>query len=174
MQSIGAHQMITLPTRFMLHQKPSLLDHIYCNDFVHEQQPGVLQYAISDHHPIFLLAKTVPKLNNLTKWKRCYKQFHPENYAMHRSRNLEENFTSNPENLNEEFNNFFKIFKSSVDHNAPLIKLSRKLTKLASKPWIMKGLLNSFETKNKLYKKAMNSGIASDFQIYRKFNNKLT
>ena len=174
MQSIGAHQMITLPTRFMLHQKPSLLDHIYCNDFVHELQPGVLQYDISDHHPIFLLAKIVPKRNKLTKWKRCYKQFHPEKFAMHLSTNLEENFTSNPENPNEEFNNFFKIFKSSVDHNAPLIKLSRKLTKLASKPWITKGLLNSIKTKNKLYKKAMNSGIASEFQKYRKFNNILT
>jgi len=63
MQSIGAHQMITLTTRFMLHQKPSLLDHICCNDFVHELQPGVLQYDISDHHPIFLLAKIVTKQN---------------------------------------------------------------------------------------------------------------
>jgi len=55
--------MITLPTRFMLHEKPSLLDHIYCNDFVHELQPGVLQYDISDHQPIFLLAIIVPKQN---------------------------------------------------------------------------------------------------------------
>ena len=69
MQSVGAHQMITLPTRFMLHQKPSLLDHIYCNDFVHELQPGVLQYDISDHHPIFFLAKLNGKgvTNNSTK-----------------------------------------------------------------------------------------------------------
>jgi len=63
MQSIGAHQMITLPTRFTLHQKPSLLDQVYCNDFVHELQPGALQYDIGDHHPIFLLAKIVPKQN---------------------------------------------------------------------------------------------------------------
>jgi len=67
---------------------------------------------------------------------------------MHLSTNLEENFTSNPENPNEGFNNFFKIFKSSVEHNAPLIKLSSKLTKQTSKPWITKGLLNSIKTKN--------------------------
>jgi len=73
-------------------------------------------------------------------------------------------FASNSENPNEEFNNVFKIFKSSVDHNAPLIKLSKKLNKLASKLWITKGLLNSTKTKNKLYEKAMNSGIASEFQ----------
>ena len=54
-----------------------------------------------------------------------------------------------------------------MDHNAPLIKLSRKMTKLASTPWIKKGLLNSIKTKNKLHKKAMNSGIASEFQKYR-------
>ena len=36
--------------------------------------------------------------------------------------NKQENFTSNPENPNEDFNNFFKIFKSSADHNASLIK----------------------------------------------------
>jgi len=85
---------------------------------------------------------------------------------MHLSTNLEENFTSNPENPNEEFDNF-KIFKSSVDHNAPLIKLIRKLTKLASKPWITKGLLNSIKTKTNFIKKAVNSGIASEFQNYK-------
>jgi len=86
----------------------------------------------------------------LTKWKICYKQFLQENFVMHLSRNLEENFTSNHDNPNEEFNNLLKIFKLSVDHNVPLIKLSRKLTKLASKPWITKSLLNSIKTKNKL------------------------
>jgi len=66
MQSIDDHQMITLPTRFMLHQKPSLIDHAYA--VVNELQPGILQYDISDHHRIFLLAKTVPKQNKLTIW----------------------------------------------------------------------------------------------------------
>jgi len=32
-------------------------------------------------------------------------------------------------------------------------------------------LLNSIKTKNKLDKKAMNSGIAPEFQKYKKFNN---
>jgi len=57
-----------------------------------------------------------------------------------------------------------------VDQNAPFIKLSRKLTKLASKPWITKSLLNSIKPKNKLYKKAMNSGIVLVSKI-QKFNN---
>ena len=99
---------------------------------------------------ILFSAKIVPKQNKLTKWKRCYKQFHPENFTMHPSTNVEVNFTSNPENPNEEFNNFLKIFKYSVDHNASLIKISRKWTKLAWKPWITKGLLNSIKTKTKL------------------------
>jgi len=61
--------MLTLPTRFMLHQKPSLLDHIYRNDFMHELQSGILHYNIGDQHPIFLVSKTVPKQSNSTKWK---------------------------------------------------------------------------------------------------------
>jgi len=52
------------------------------------------------------------------------------------------------------------------NHNAPLIKLSSQLTKLALKPWITKGLLNSIKTKNKLYEKSVNPGIASEFQKY--------
>jgi len=99
---------------------PSSVDHIYCNDFVHELQPGVLQYDISDHHPIFLLAKTVPKQNKLTKWKRCYKQFHPEHFVMHLSTNLEENFTSNHQNRNEEFNNFFKNIQILCGPQCPI------------------------------------------------------
>jgi len=81
---------------------------------------------------------------------------------MHLSTNLQENFTNNHENPNEEFNNIFLIFKSSVEHNVTLIQ-SRKLTKPASKPWITKGLLNSIKTKNKFYKTALDSGIADEF-----------
>jgi len=88
---------------------------------------------------------------------------------MHLSTNLQENFTCNHENQNEEFNNFFVIFKSSVDHNVPLINLSRKLTKLPFRPWIPKGLLNSIKTKNKLYKKVMNIRISYEFQKYKNF-----
>jgi len=67
MRSACAIQMITLPTRFMLHQKPSLLDHMYYNDFVYELQPGVLHCDISDHHPTFLPAKIALKQTNVTK-----------------------------------------------------------------------------------------------------------
>ena len=34
--------------------------------------------------------------------------------------------------------------------------------------------MNSIKKKNKLYKKAVNSGIASEFQKYKQFNNTLT
>jgi len=39
-----------------------------------------------------------------------------------------------------------------------------KLTKLASKPWITKGMLNSIKTENKLYKTAINNGTDVAFQ----------
>ena len=55
-----------------------------------------------------------------------------------------------------------------MDNNAPLIKLSKKLTKLASQPWTTQGLPNYVKTKNKLHKTAMNSGIAAEFQKYKK------
>jgi len=101
---------------------------------MHELQPGMLQYDISDHHPIFFLAKTVTKQNNVTIWIRYYKQFHPEKFVIHLATNFQENFTRNHENPIEEFNSFFFIFKSSSNLNAQLVKLSTKLTKLASKP----------------------------------------
>jgi len=47
-----------------LYQKPSLLEHIYYNDFMHELQPGILQYDISGHHPIFLWLKQYPNKRN--------------------------------------------------------------------------------------------------------------
>lgn len=33
---------------------------VCCSYFMHKLQSGILQYDISDHHPIFFLAKTVP------------------------------------------------------------------------------------------------------------------
>ena len=77
---------------------------------------------------------------------------------------LGRNISSNPENPNEEFNNFFNIFKSSVDHNAPLIKLSRKLTKLASKPWITKGLLILLKLKTNFIKKLLTVALLPSFK----------
>ena len=56
-------------------------------------------------------------------------------------------------NVNETFETFQSEFLSIIDNNVPIIKLSRKESKLRQKPWLTKGILESTTRKKQLYKK---------------------
>jgi len=55
------------------------------------------------------------------------------------------------------------------------VKLSRRKTKLAAKPWITKGILKSIKTKKTLFRKKIKHHNNVEYlQTYKKYNNILT
>ena len=49
--SLGFISLIDCPTRFMMNQAPSLLDHIHTNQHVKKIHSGTIAFPITDHHP---------------------------------------------------------------------------------------------------------------------------
>ena len=56
-------------------------------------------------------------------------------------------FPLNRHNFNKTFDQFVNLIAKIIDKHAPLQRLSRKQKKLASKPWITKGILISIRKK---------------------------
>ena len=64
--------------------------------------------------------------------------------------------------LTNEVNNhtceeFVKTFNTTLDHHAPYCFVSRKEQHTFEKPWLTKGILKSAGTKNKMFKKQIES-----------------
>ena len=54
LKSNGSHSLINRGTRYSLHSKFSLFDHIHSNNTTHDKVCGVCLYDISDHLSIFI------------------------------------------------------------------------------------------------------------------------
>ena len=82
---------------------------------------------------------------------------------------------SNNSDADSKFTLFLDTFIDVVNTPSPLVKLSRRKTKLAAKPWITKGILKSIKTKKRLFrKKIKHHNNAEYLQTYKKYNNILT
>jgi len=73
------------------------------------------------------------------------------------------------------FTLFLDSFIDVINTHCPLVKLSRRKTKLASNPWITKGILKSIKTKKRLFRRKIRHHSNAEYlQIYKKYNNILT
>ena len=176
--SSGCKLLINIPTRFADNCKSSLLDHIYTNLTNKNNPSGVCIFEISDHLPIFFIAKNVKCFSNKrTKFIRSLKNFNSENFVIDLQNKLSTIGAEVETNVNQDVANLTTMFNSVLDKHAPKRLMSRKEKRLSDKPWITRGILKSIKTKNKLFKKYFKSkqGISNDKKVlYKKYLNKLT
>ena len=160
--SIGCKMTIRNPTRFANNCSPSLLeDHVYTNISSKNTSSGVSMFKISDHLQIFFLLKhSNCDVKKIKKYKRCMKNFIPEEF-LNELKNKLSNIAFEPytASIDDNVSSLIAIFKDILDRHAPLRPMSKKEQRLSNKPWITPGILNSIKTKNKL------------FQNYFKSNN---
>ena len=60
-------------------------------------------------------------------------------------------FVNDSRDVNSVFSSFYNKFNKLINKHAPMKTISKRKTKLLSKPWITKGLRISVRIKNKLY-----------------------
>ena len=77
-------------------------------------------------------------------------------------------------NIDYHFNNFLNCIESVTNKHAPVVNMTKNDIKTSLKPWITKGILKSYKTKTKLYKKKLINKSAQDNLKYKKFSNLLT
>ena len=114
LESNGCHSLINRATRYSLHSKPSLLDHIYSNNTTHDKVCGVCLYDISDHLPTFITLKKYNYIciNNDTALTRCMKNFNAERFIEGLSTRLHamKDTIFAPSNLDSNFSSFIFLF----------------------------------------------------------------
>lgn len=87
--------------------------------------------------------------------------------------NCDWNNVLNNQNPNMAYDNFVSTYNQIYEKCFPVKMLTRKKAKLATKPWITKGLLVSIKSKSKLYKEFLRNPLPTHENKYKKFKNKL-
>ena len=80
----------------------------------------------------------------------------------------------NRDNFNKTFDQFVNLIAKIIDKHASLQRLSRKQKKLASKPWVTKGILISIRKKNAMFRTHFIEGNLAEKTMFRLYSNTLT
>ena len=129
------------------------------NDVHHCILPGIIQYDLSDHYPVFCTVFD-PSSEKCEKFGmkqivRDLTDFRPDNFISDLKNFLFEfnsNLTTkeiNYHSFNEIFQIFIQIIKNVINKHCPNKLISRKKQRLNKRPWITKDIINSICKKQK-------------------------
>ena len=170
--SLGCLPLIKYPTRISS-SSATLIDDIYTNNVTHATATYILYEDISDHLPVMLLLKNkTHKITSNNTLNTDTKYFISDEFLMDLYDNFE-NWQTVNQSVDDQFDNFIKIFDDTLSKHAPLRKKSTKEQKISVKPWITKGILTSSKMKNKLYTASLKGSIEK-IQQYKIYRNKFT
>ena len=164
-----------LPTRITT-SSATIIDHIFSNCYLNSGtniKSGLITADISDHLCNFMFVLT--RINKKSYANRPYTRLMTKNNIVKYSNDLANvswNEVYNSKDVNKSFNVFNDTLCKIFNTNFPLVKSSRKSNN-NTKPWITSGLLQSINTKQKLYKKWILSRNINDYTIFKSFAKNL-
>ena len=178
-KSVNFHNIIKTPTR-ITKTSATCIDHLYTNNKTSIIKKFILIDNISDHFPLLGIINLKLKHKHQEQiWSRNFSKINSEQLQFDTQMKMQQllnQFLANPtESIHTEFKLLTDAIKEIVNNNLPLIKLSKKKSRLKQKPWLTKALLISAKNKNKMYKKLIKTKFnSSQFLLkYKKFRNKL-
>ena len=163
-----------MPTRFTEHSA-TLIDNIFTNQLV-DHESGILTNSISDHQMIFSYSKDKKIYKRQSKYIEV--EVNNEN-ALNallielQNLNLFEQISSNTSaDPNTNFENFMNVLSQAKQKCMPkkLVKFDKKKHKQS--PWMTNGILNSINSKNKMYRNLLQTDPNSDRYNTLKVNYK--
>ena len=174
--SLGCHNLITAHTRFEENCR-STLDHIVTNFHDNKISSGILNYTITDHLPIYALAKTGTRhseKNDNTQNCRFYQKLTDSKKETFIA-TLEKNLTNI--DLNKQPDDILSALtlatKKSIDQCFPPKRISNRRRKKELKPWINRDIVRQIKMQNKLFRKFLKTNDPADHKNYKCFRNKL-
>ena len=153
----------------------TLIDNIFSNETHNITVNGILYSDISDHLPIFSMSPLFEPLKRTHKTYEYKRKETKDNIQLLNTDLAAESWLEvfNETNINIAYENFINKFLYHYNKRIPLVRT--KITKKKNRtPWITRGILRSITTRNRLYKKALQSRSNSDFIKYKQYRNKLT
>ena len=173
--SLNCPNLVEVSTRFG-NSSNTILDHIITNVEESKIEYGVLDFAITDHLPIFAVLKhKVASPENKSEQTGQMWQKLDESKKDDFLRLLEEklsciNLGNEP---NELLQNLTSATKNTIDTCFPPQQLSKKAKKRAEQPWIDGEILKQEREQAKLFRKSNSTGNAQDLKNYNIFRRKL-
>ena len=163
--SSGFHPKITLPTR-ITDTSNTLIDNILTNVYDDKHVSGILINKISDHQPIFTcnnkatpLCKESKYIQIETKDERSLSRFLDDLQDADIINKLDQNTLSDP---NKNYDTFIEIVVSAKAKHLPTRRVKFNRRKHRIQMWVTKGIIKSINTKDKMYKKLVQSRCDSD------------
>ena len=146
---------ITLPTR-VTNRSQTLIDNIYSNNPEFENcTSGNFTFSISDHLAQFIIIPTSgrrpPRIHNI-KVRDTRNYSHEEMIADIINIDWNQILESDKADPNHSFIRFNEKVNELLDKHMPWRKLSKRELRMQVKPWITKGILNSIQRKDKLFR----------------------
>ena len=167
----GFFPRITMPTRI---QPPSfsLIDNILCNslDDAAKSVSGVLITDISDHkmiftvHPNNLVKQKIDKFIEIEKRDQSMDNFIDELASLNILDKLDKGQNIDP---NNNYELFAQLLKYAREKHIPRVKVRYQKKKHKRSKWLTNGILNSINTKDRLYKTLMQTD-TDDVELFNR------
>ena len=103
-------------------------------------------------------------------------KFDHEKFLQNLANDFNTNAPNNNERVHNQFEKNFEVFSNNVNTIAPIKNASRREKRLLAKPWLSRGLVDSFTRKNKLFiklQKCFNAAASNDHKKYRNSVNRV-
>lgn len=158
---------IDKPTR-VRNNSASLIDNILTNNPNNVEMSGNIISDISDHFSQFCIFSSIGEKSKIkTKTIRNFSQFSSKAFIDDLTQ-IDWNATleTSEDDVDKMFSTFYNKLNKAVNKHAPMKKVSHRLAKRLSKPWITKGIRSSIRKKNKFLAKG-------DETRYRYYRNRI-
>ena len=140
----GVVALINKPTR-IASTSATTLDHMLTSTFRYHLFPGIMNYDLTDHLPVFVkISCSIKTSSSCKKPVRSFAHFNPEQFREDLQANMQifhnqfQNISEN--NIENQFIELHSLITATIDKHAPLRNLTRKKKRLRNKPWLTKGL----------------------------------
>ena len=179
--NVGVKQFVNSPTRYSADfSSYSLIDHVYSNFDCKILNVGVVNYNVSDHMPVVceIVCEKPKTVTFNQKYVQDFSSFDVWVFLNSLRMKLQHMrlYAECCEGVNKCWDEFEAIFSGTVYHHAPIKVLNKKEQKLKAKPWLTKGIINSINNKNLMFKFAIKDKqkkISVSFKKYRNLLNRV-
>ena len=174
----GVVALINKPTS-IASTSATTLDHILTNAFRYQLFPGIINYDLTDHLPVFVkISCCIKTSSSCKKPVRSFANFTPEQFREDLLANMQifynqfQNISEN--NIENQYTELHSLITATIDKHAPLRNVTTKQKRLLNKPWLTKGLLMSIKNEQRMYKSHYVKGSTAVKFLHKTYANKLT
>ena len=173
---LGVKNTINLPTR-CTETTDTVIDHMITNQNLDKVESGILVKKVSDHLPLYCLAKLNAKKTVTNE------QYSIRKFPLSKKQAFVAALQSKLESYSEDatmlepsacMERLIVDMQNTIKKVFPLVKMSKKQRKKRRTPWMTTGILNSIDRRDKLLETWIKTKNVNDRKEYTKVRNQVT